>query len=114
MGALSALYEGERVVARLMLRSLGPDWSQAHMDKAHKRPGMEPREPAYTFQTKPLQMDGITMAVLGLGALAALKGYLWVQDGEIWKAALLGDGRGPGAGRRRLGMAPLEEGPQPR
>ena len=92
MGALSALYEGERVVARLMLRSLGPDWSQAHMDKAHKRPGMEPREPAYTFQTKPLQMDGITMAVLGLGALVALKGYLWVQDGEIWKAALLGVG----------------------
>ena len=92
MGALSALYEGERVVARLLLRSLGPDWSQAHMDKAHKRPGMEPREPAYTFQTKPLQMDGITMAVLGLGALAALKGYLWVQDGEIWKAALLGVG----------------------
>ena len=92
MGALSALNEGERVVARLLLRSLGPDWSQGHMDKAHKRPGMEPREPAYTFQTKPLQMDGITMAVLGLGALAALKGYLWVQDGEIWKAALLGVG----------------------
>ena len=59
------------------------------MDKAHKRPGMEPREPAYTFQTKPLQMDGITMAVLGIGALAALKSYLWVQDGELWKAALL-------------------------
>ena len=90
MGALSALNEGERVVARLMLRSLGPDWSQGHMDKAHKRPGMEPREPAYTYQTKPLQMDGITMAVLGIGALAALKGYLWVQDGEVWKAALLG------------------------
>ena len=92
MGALSGLNEGERVVARLMLRSLGPDWSQGHMDKAHKRPGMEPREPAYTFQTKPLQMDGVTMAVLGIGALAALKGYLWVQDGEIWKAALLGVG----------------------
>ena len=90
MGALSALNEGERVVARLMLRSLGPDWSQGHMDKAHKRPGMEPREPAYTYQTKPLQMDGITMAVLGIGALAALKGFLWVQDGEVWKAALLG------------------------
>ena len=67
MGALSALYEGERVVARLMLRSLGPDWSQAHMEKAHKRPGMEPREPAYTYQTKPLQLDGVTMAVLGIG-----------------------------------------------
>ncbi len=92
MGALSALEDDERVVARLLLRSLGPDWSQPHMEKAHKRPGMEPREPAYTFQTKPLQMDGVTMAVLGIGALAALKGYLWVQDGEIWKAALLGVG----------------------
>ena len=89
MGALSSLYERERVVARLMLRSLGPDWSQPHMEKAHRRPGMEP---SYTYQTKPLQLDGVTMAVLGVGALAALKGYLWVQDGEIWKAALLGVG----------------------
>ncbi len=92
MGALSALYERERVVARLMLRSLGPDWSQGHLDKAHRRPGMEPREPSYTFNTKPLQLDGVTMAVLGIGALAALKCYLWVQDGEVWKAALLGLG----------------------
>ena len=79
MGALSALHDGERVVARLMLRSLGPDWSQAHLEKAHKRPGMEPREPAYTFQTKPLQMDGITMAVLGLAA----GGWVWHR----WKKA---------------------------
>ena len=92
MGALSELEDEERVVARLMLRSLGPDWSQAHLDKAHKRPGTEPREPAYTYQTKPLQMDGVTLAVLGLAALAALKGYLWIQDGETWKAALLGTG----------------------
>ena len=90
MGALSELEEGERVVTRLMLRSLGPDWSQPHLEKAHMRPGMEPREPSYTFQTKPLQLDGVTMAVLGIGALAALKGYLWVQEGEIWKAAALG------------------------
>ena len=92
LGALTALRPGERTVARLLLRSLGPDWSEAHLDKAHKRPGMEPREPAYTFQTKPLQLDGVTMAVLGIGAFAALKAYLWVQDGEIWKAALLGVG----------------------
>ena len=32
------------------------------------------------------------MAVLGVAALAALKGYLWVQAGETWKAALLGTG----------------------
>ncbi len=92
MGALSSLYEGERIVAQLKLNSLGPDWSQHHMEKAHKRPGQEQREPSYTYQTKPLQMDGVTMAVLGVGALAALQGYLWVQDGETWKAVLLGMG----------------------
>ena len=92
LGALTTLRPGERTVARLMLRSLGPDWSQAHMDKAHKRPGSEQREPSYTYQTKPLQLDGVTMAVLGAVALAAIRGYLWVQDGEIWKAALLGTG----------------------
>ena len=92
MGALSDLNEGERVVARLMLRSLGPDWSESHLEKAHKRPVEERRDPSYTYQTKPLQMDGVTMAVLGIGALAALKSYLWVQAGETWKAALMGIG----------------------
>ena len=38
LGALSNLNEEERVVTRLMLRSLGPDWSQGHLEKAHKRP----------------------------------------------------------------------------
>ena len=96
MGALSALYQGERVVARLLLRSLGPDWSQSHQVRAHRRAVPENREPSYTYQTKPLQLDGVTMAVLGAGALAALKGYLWVQDGEIWKAALLAAGTAVG------------------
>ena len=92
MGALSNLNEGERIVARLMLRSLGPDWSEAHLEKAHQRAVEERRDPSYTYQTKPLQMDGVTMAVLGVAALAAVKGYLWVQAGETWKAVLLGAG----------------------
>ena len=92
IGALSALKDGERIVARLLLRSLGPDWSQAHMEKAHKRLDLERRDPSYTYTTKPLQTDGVTMAILGLGALAALRGYLWIQDGETWKAAALGAG----------------------
>ena len=79
-------------MARLLLRSLGPDWSQRHQVRAHKAAVPENREPSYTYQTKPLQLDGVTMAVLGAGALAALRGYLWIQDGEIWKAALLGLG----------------------
>ena len=92
IGALSALKDGERIVARLLLRSLGPDWSQAHMEKAHKRLDLERRDPSYTYTTKPLQTDGVTMAILGLGALAAMRGYLWIQDGETWKAAALGAG----------------------
>ena len=92
LGALSDLRPGERLVSRLLLRSLGPDWSQAHQQKAFKNPGQQRPDPSYTYQTKPLQLDGVTMAVLGAGALLALRGYLWVQDGEIWKAALLGTG----------------------
>ena len=92
MGALSELEEGERVLCRLLLRSLGPDWSQAHQARAHKSAVPENREPSYTYQTRPLQLDGVTMAVLGVGALAALKGYLWVQDGEYLKASLLAAG----------------------
>ena len=97
MGALSALYQGERVVARLLLRSLGPDWSQAHQVRAHRAAVSENREPSYTYQTGPLKLDGVTMAVLGAGALATVRGYLWVQDGEILKASLLGLGTVSGA-----------------
>ncbi len=92
MGALSNLNEGERVVARLMLRSMGPDWSESHLEKAHKRPVEDRRDPSYSYQTRPLQTDGVTMAVLGVAALAALRGYLWVQAGETWKAVLMGLG----------------------
>ena len=92
IGSLSDLRPGERVLARLLLRSLGPDWSQAHQQRAFRNPGQQRPDPSYTYQTRPLQLDGVTMAVLGVGALAAVRGYLWVQDGEIWKAALLGAG----------------------
>ncbi len=97
IGALSSLRPGERVLTRLLLRSLGPDWSQAHQQKAFNNPGHQRPDPSYTYQTRPLQLDGVTMAVLGAGALAALRGYLWVQDGEYLKAALLAAGSVSGA-----------------
>ena len=92
LGALSNLNDDERVVAQLRLNSLGPDWSQHHMEKAHKPAVEQRRDPSYTYQTRPLQMDGVTMAVLGVGLVAALRGYLWVRDGETWKAVLMGIG----------------------
>ena len=96
LGALSGLRRGERVVSRLLLRSLGPDWSQRHMERAHKRAVPEPRDSTYANQVRDQRTDGVTMAIFGAGALAVLRGYLWVQDGEIWKAAVLGVGAGLG------------------
>ena len=92
LGALSNLREDERVVAQLKLNSLGPDWAQAHQEKAHRPAVEQRRDPSYTYQTRPLRMDGVTMAVLGVGAVSALRAYLWVQAGETWKAVLLGVG----------------------
>ena len=53
MGALSELNEGERVVARLMLRSLGPDWSQAHMEKATSGPAWSRGSPPTPSRPSP-------------------------------------------------------------
>ena len=92
LGALSDLNEGERIVARLMLRSLGPDWSQAHLEKAHKRPVAEPRDSTYSNQVRHQQTDVNAMVILGIAALVGLRGYLWLRDGETWKAVLLGVG----------------------
>ena len=99
LGALSDLRPGERLVARLLMNSLGPDWSQGYMEKAHGRQAYESAaKPDANQAGGPLQMDGFTMAVLGVGALAAIQGYMWVRNGEVWKAVLLGVGAALGLG----------------
>ena len=92
LGALSNLNEGERVVARLLLRSLGPDWSAPHMGEAVRGPGAERGDSPHARQTDGSHANGTAMAVLGLGALAIMRGYMWVRAGETWKAVLLGIG----------------------
>ncbi len=89
LGAMSDLNEGERVVARLLLRSLGPDWSEVHMESAMKVPDVQRRDAP---QAGGSPVGGATLAVLGVGALALLRGYTWVRAGETWKAVLLGIG----------------------
>ena len=92
LGALSALRPGERVVARLLLRSLGPDWSQGHQERAH-RPAVErPHHDAQTGDVRRHTQDGVAMAALALGGLAFFQGYRWWQAGEEWKAVALGAG----------------------
>ena len=43
IGALSSLNDGERVVARLLLRSMGPEWSQVHQRKLQRQ--QQPHRP---------------------------------------------------------------------
>ena len=94
LGALATPEEGERVVARLLLRSLGPDWSQAHQELAYKPPVEQhpPASPAPSSQGKTGGMDPLALAVLAVVGLVAFKGWEWVQSGEPLKAALLGLG----------------------
>ncbi len=92
LGALSALRPGERVVARLLLRSLGPDWSQGHQERAH-RPAVErPHHDTQTGEVRRHTQDGVAMAALALGGLGFFQGYRWWQAGEEWKTVTLGAG----------------------
>ena len=92
IGSMSDLDEGERVVARLSLSSLGPDWSQPHLEKAQQRPAHErPLSPdAEKAQVQHNQV--MAMGFLLVAALPVVQGYLWVQRGETWKTVLLGVG----------------------
>ena len=92
LGALSDLNPGERVTARLLMRSLGPGWAEHHQRLVHERQGTGPVQPSHGSQPGAPQGGGLGMVVLGAGAFIALTAYQWVQAGETWKAALLGLG----------------------
>ncbi len=92
LGALSSLREGERVVARLLLRSLGPDWSQQHQARAHERPLPERTDSYHISESRRHRVEITGAAALALGAVAFFKGYQWWQAGEEWKAVALGSG----------------------
>ena len=92
IGALSDLHPGERVVTRLLMRSLGPDWAEGHREPSHRGGPQQPVAGASGPQPAGQGAGGLSMAVLGLGALAVLQGYFWVRDGEVLKAVLLGLG----------------------
>ena len=76
MGALSSLNEGERVVARLLLRSLGPDWAEVHQARAQGGSQHAPPAGRQPEQAGGQGGEGLRMAVLGAVALVALRGLL--------------------------------------
>ena len=90
IGALASLHPGERVVARLLMRSLGPDWAkgQAETAEAAARPSRQgSAEQAAGTGPGPAQM-----IVFAVGAITLLQGYAWYRAGEFGKVALLGLG----------------------
>ena len=93
LGALSSPGEGERVVAQLRMRSLGPGWAQGYAEKAFEQPlPPQPQQTAAGGQGRNHATDGMAMAVLAVAALGAVRGYQWIQAGELWKTVLLGLG----------------------
>ena len=92
IGSLSDLEEGERLVARLRLLSLGSDWSVAHQEKAYARPLPDPKSHPSQTDAQINRRSMTHFAILAVFVLSALQGYLWVQRGETWKAVLLGLG----------------------
>ena len=78
IGSLSDLEEGERLVARMKLLSLGPDWSRSYQEKADRRPQPDPCSSPHNAEAQIHRNDGVTMAILGLIALPSLMGYIWI------------------------------------
>ena len=88
LGALTGLKEGERLVSRLLLRSLGPQWSRHYQEKA--QPAHLQNRPTPSAAPPPSSgPDPLALTVLGLAAFGFFQGYRWLQAGEIWNLAAL-------------------------
>ena len=82
-------------MARLLLRSMGPEWSQVHQRKLQRQQQPAAGQSVNNVQATQAQIstkDGVTLAILAVAVLVAVRGYLWYQDGELLKASLLGVG----------------------
>ena len=89
LGALSNLSGDQRLGARLVLRSLGPSWSEQHQRKSLVPPMSPVMNPSYQYQTRPLKVEGIGMIIL-LGLIGlGLQNQIWLRDGMLIKAILL-------------------------
>ena len=53
----------QRLAARLVLRSLGPSWSEQYQRKSLVPPMSPVMNPSYQYQTRPLKVEGIGMII---------------------------------------------------
>ena len=92
IGAMSDLGKGERLVARIKLLSLGPDWARQHEERAQQRQQSSQASTPSDGQHQVNIKQGASIILLAATALVGLRAYFWVQNGEAWKAVLLGLG----------------------
>ncbi len=91
VGSMSGLERGERVVSSLGLRSLGPNWADAHRmrlareEAASRAPASSSPGPGGVRGGT----EGVGLIALGVMAAFALRVYTWWQSGQVLEAALL-------------------------
>ena len=79
-------------MAQLRMRSLGPGWAQGYAEKAFEKPlAPQPQQTTAGGQGRNHTTDGMAMAVLAVAALGTVRGYQWIQAGELWKTVAAGD-----------------------
>ena len=91
-GALADLNEDERVVTRMRLRPLGPDWAVHHQRLAQERPAAPSSPPPTAGSPAAHTPDVKQMLFLVFGGFAALQAYVWLRADETWKVVLMGLG----------------------
>ena len=89
IGALSSMRPDERIVSRLLLRSMGPQWSAPYeLQLEQQRPVYRPSQPEMQVN----HAEIARMMLLGGGALVGLKTWQFWQAGDELKAIALAGG----------------------
>ncbi|MCY4575694.1 MAG: hypothetical protein OXC55_03695, partial [Chloroflexi bacterium] len=91
IGALSPLRGGARVVSRLLLRSLGPQWS-APYELQLERQAAAAYRPAQQQESQVNHGEIVRYMVLGIAALVGLRTWQYWQDGDALRAIGLAGG----------------------
>ena len=89
VGAVSSMRPGERVVSRLMLRSLGPQWSAPYLAEEQRRNTY--RAPA-SEESRVNHGEIIRLMLLAGGAFVGIRTWQYWQDGDFFKAIALAGG----------------------
>ena len=108
-GALSDLEPGERLVARLGLVSLGPEWSRAHQEILYRRQQPDPANSPRTPRPRPPVPTWATWPSWECWRCRRCRAIYGCSGGDL-EGGAAGPEHGGGPGRGRLGLVAHQEG----